>query len=69
MYFVGRTNGWGAKLLGLRQTSALQIKTRSDSRSTFIQRNKHLNKDLTLVSTSNFLWEQVWSGKQLKGAV
>ena len=27
-YLVGRTNEWGTNLLGLRQTSALKIKTR-----------------------------------------
>ena len=40
-----------------------------DNISFIIQRNEHLNKDLTLVSTSNFLWGQAWSEKQLKDAV
>ena len=34
-----------------------------------VQQIEHLNKDLTLASFSNFLWEQDWSGKQLKDAV
>ena len=40
-----------------------------DNISFIIQRNEHLNKDLTLVSTSNFLWEQAWSKKLFKDVV
>ena len=40
-----------------------------DLKNFIVQQNKHFNKRFTLPSSSNFLWEQAWSGKQQKDLV